>query len=418
MPVVPQADRQQPLFGLQGIDGTGRPAVWNLTPSLLSRHLLLLGAIGTGKSNTMYHLLRGIRSTMTDRDTLFIFDTKGDFYRRFWRPGDIVIANDDRATGGWWNLFREVTVDGRHTENASEIADAVFAEHTEKTSQPFFPNAARDLLKAIILNMCRDKTVFPEGGDNQILLRALQTVTPERLKTMLSRHQDLQGMIPYISDPGSGQTLGVISELQQGVSRLLIGNFAKKGSLSMRELVRRKGRQVVFIEYDLSIGSVLTPVYRLLIDLAVKEALSRSEDEGNVYFMIDEFRLLPKLTHIDDGVNFGRSLGAKFIIGVQNVQQVFHAYEEDLARSLLSGFSTTVSFRLNDSESRDFVKELSGKNGRITAYSSSVSSRGLQEQFRETTVIEDHDLSRLDIGQALIQCNGVPPFLFYFQEYR
>lgn len=418
LPVVPQYERSAPLFMLNGVDGAGRPAAWNITSSLLSRHLLLLGAIGTGKSNTMYHLLRGIRTTMTERDTLFIFDTKGDFYRRFYMPGDIVIANDSRATGGWWNLFREVTVDDRQVENASEIADAVFAEQLEKTSQPFFPNAARDLLKAVILNMCRDRKLFPQGGDNETLLHALQTVTPERLKGMLSRHRDLQGMIPYIADPKSGQTLGVISELQQGVNKLLVGNFAKKGGLSMRELVRRKGRQTVFIEYDLSIGSVLTPVYRLLIDLAIKEALSRSENEGNVYFMIDEFRLLPKLTHIDDGVNFGRSLGAKFIIGIQNVQQVFHAYSEDLARSLLSGFSTAISFRLNDSESRIFIEDLSGKNGRVTSYSSSVSSRGLQEQYRETTVIEDHDLNRLDIGQALIQCNGVPPFVFRFEEYR
>ena len=85
----------------------------------------------------------------------------------------------------------------------------------------------------------------------------------------------------------------------------------------------RPTAKVIFVEYDLGIGGMLTPIYKLLMDLAIKEALCRKSNEGNVYFMIDEFRLLPHLEHVDDGVNFGRSLGAKFFLGVQNIEQVF-----------------------------------------------------------------------------------------------
>ena len=52
-------------------------------------------------------------------------------------------------------------------------------------------------------------------------------------------------------------------------------------------------------------------MYRLLIDLALKEALGRSHSAGDVYMIIDEFKLLPKLQHIDDALNFGRSLREK-----------------------------------------------------------------------------------------------------------
>ena len=408
-------------FALPGVDGSGRPGVWAIDDGLLSRHMMLLGAIGTGKSNATYHLIDRIRKIMTDRDVMFIFDTKGDYYNQFYRGGDVVIANDQRATNGsgpdYWNLFREITIDDRLNENAMEIVKAIFEEKLEKSSQPFFPNAAKDLLRAVITHICRDTASYPGGGNNAMLLQAMQTIKPEYLVAMLKKYKDLQGMIPYIEDPRSGQTLGVLSELQQGVNEVLIGNFAKNGSISMRELVRGKGGRVVFVEYDLSIGSVLTPIYRLLFDLAIKEALSRQANEGNVYFVIDEFRLLPKLTHIDDGVNFGRSLGAKFIIGVQNVEQVFHAYGEELARSLLSGFSTTVSFRLNDYKSRDFVEQLAGKNGRITSYESTNKAKGILEQYRGASVIEDHDITNLRVGEALICTNGQAPFRFRFHEY-
>ena len=35
---------------------------------------------------------------------------------------------------------------------------------------------------------------------------------------------------------------------------MFIGNFSKVGTLSLRNLVRKKGGKKVFIEYDLSIG--------------------------------------------------------------------------------------------------------------------------------------------------------------------
>ena len=70
--------------------------------------------------------------------------------------------------------------------------------------------------------------------------------------------------------------------------------FQVHGFFSMREFIRSKGGKVLFIEYDLSIGSVLTPIYRLLFDLALKEALGRgSAQSGNVYLICDEFKLIP-----------------------------------------------------------------------------------------------------------------------------
>lgn len=50
--------------------------------------------------------------------------------------------------------------------------------------------------------------------------------------------------------------------------------------------------------------------------------------EGNVYLMCDEFKLLPNLQHIEDGVNFGRSLGVKIIAGIQSIEQLYEIYGE------------------------------------------------------------------------------------------
>ena len=134
--------------------------------------------------------------------------------------------------------------------------------------------------------------------------------------------------------------------------------------------------------------------------------------------MIDEFRLLPHLEHIDDGVNFGSSLGAKFFLGVQNIEQVFHAYGEELARSILSGFSTLVAFRVADGTTREYIKEIFGKNLSLTVFESGVRSRGMVEQMRETYVVEDWDIASLSVGEAIVGYGNYPPFRFKFRKYE
>ena len=407
-------------FALIGTNRAGQPIAWPIDEGTLSKHMILLGAIGMGKSNAMNNIVRSIRSTMTRDDIILIFDTKGDYYKEFYRPGDIVISNDSRATDGtkpnYWNLFGEVLIDKRWEENSTEIAKTIFADRLEKTTQVFFPNAAKDLFAALILCICRNQEPI-ELKHNRSLLHILQTLTSEKMVSYLKYHPDMENMISYIQDSKSGQTLGVISELQSATRELLVGNFAKRGDLSMRRLIRQKGGRAIFVEYDLGIGGILTPIYRLLFDLAIKEALCRERNEGNVYFIMDEFSLLPHLQHIDDGVNFGRSLGARFIIGAQNISQVYDAYGADRANSLLSGFSTTICFRLNDGKSREFFKELNGKNGRITSYDSMVHSRGQIDQYREAYVVEDHDIDTLSIGEAIVHSGAYPPFRFHFKLY-
>lgn len=403
---------------LLGEDGSGKPAKVALSQDLLSKHVLFLGSVGTGKTNAIFQVVAQLRSKMTPNDVMLIFDTKGDFYNAFYRPGDIVFSNDEHATGpkgaDYWNLFREIDVDAAVEENVIEIARSLFYERTLRSSQPFFPNAARDLFTGILMHFTR----AAEGKDNQQLRWFLDQASSADIRSMLQKYGDLKAMVSYIADDRSPQTQGVISELQQLAREILVGNFRKPGNLGMRRAIRNKGGRAVFVEYDLGIGNMLTPIYRLLLDMAIKEALCRRKSEGNVWFIIDEFRLIPNLQHVDDGINFGRSLGAKFIIGIQNVEQVFHAYGEPLARSILSGFSTTVAFRVNDATTRNYVQQLFGRNRKREVYMASVQSRGIVEQVRDANVVEDWDIANLPVGRAIIGLPGQEPFFFQFSKYN
>jgi type IV secretory pathway TraG/TraD family ATPase VirD4 len=415
---VPVNNSQQARCAIRGQDASGKPASFFLSDDLLSKHLLFIGGIGMGKTNGIFQILSQLRNNMTSDDVMVVFDTKGDFYDSFYRQGDIVISNDEKATGprgkDYWNIFEEINAGITTEEEIVEIARALFFERSNKSSQPFFPNAARDLFSGIMLHFHR-----MGGVKNNAVLRNFLDQTPSaEIRAILQQHQDLKAMTSYISDDRSPQTQGVISELQQHLREIFIGNFRKEGNISIRQAIRAKQGRLVFVEYDMGIGGLLTPIYQLMLDMAIKEALSRKKSDGNVWFIIDEFRLIPNLQHIDDGINFGRSMGAKFIIGVQNIEQVFHAYGEAQTHSILSGLLTTVAFRVNDAATRKFIQELVGKNRKKEVFMSSVSSRGIVEQIREANVVEDWDIANMRVGEAIINTPGYEPFFFHFDKVK
>ena len=136
--------------------------------------------------------------------------------------------------------------------------------------------------------------------------------------------------------------------------------------------------------------------------------------DGNVYLILDELKLLPNLKHLDDGINFGRSLGLKIIAGLQSLDQLNSVYKsnEAVAQNIISGFSSIVTFRLNDAKTREHISKLHGKNVVIEQY------KGLDGLLKETRrngfIVEDWDLDKLKTGEAVIKLPEIPPFKFKF----
>lgn len=401
----------------------------------LSKHLLLLGGIGSGKTNTFNFIINQTMKKMTDNDVMIIFDTKGDFAKKFYdkyNQRHIMIDNGYtyRAETLRWNLFGELHDGWKSTTQhdcelvAKEIASQLFKGRGSQ-QQPFFHQAAADLVAKTISHFLRQCLRTRDNSKlcNRELVQFFKKASVEQYTEMLQMpgNEDFLNAQMYFGRPDkpmTGQALGVFGELNSMVNDLFVGIFGDGGTentFSMRSIVRSRGRRVVFVEYDLSSGEVLGPIYRVLFDLALKEALSRSpQDTGSVYMMIDEFKLLPELMHIDDALNFGRSLGVKVCAGIQSINQLYASYGEFRGKALLAGFMNSFCFQTWDAESRAYVSSRFGRSYSNLAYR--VKNEPLMVQ-RESYTVEDWDVLSLDVGQACVNLVGHPPFLFRFREY-
>ena len=423
-PIVEDSGYDEPEVQFFG-ETNGRSASFNINADMLSRHIMLIGGTGCGKTNTFFHIIKQLKEQMGENDVMIVFDTKGDYYERFYdgqRDEVLSAAEQFRGISVGWNVFEELLIDGTDTavvsDNVSEIAWGLFSEAINKNaSNPFFPNAARDLFAAILTCLFRktgnDPTIKRLYLNNSFLKKYLDGLNVKTLYELLKNQLDQQAVMMYVGNGENDQGLGVFAELQTVIRRIFVSSFAEKGDFSIRRFVRNKGAKTLFIEYDLARGAMLTPVYKLLIDLALKEAMSRSEGErGNVYLFCDEFKLLPDLTHIENAVNFGRSLGLKVFAGLQSIDQITENYGESRGKNIIAGFSSVFSFRANDEASRQFTVGKYGKNYVIEQYDFE------HKDKRIGNVVEDWDLNSLRKGEAVIGLTDHKPFKFRFELYK
>ncbi len=424
-PAPPEAQARTARDGGDGGDGraivrlTSHAGPIALTPDTLSRHLLFIGGTGTGKTNAMMTLVAALRAQAAPEDVFVVFDTKGDYLREFYRDGDRVISNArELGPGGvHWNVFADLLAqtDDLRGDEVLEIASTIFEEQKESAGENlFFSLGARDVFAAVLEAMARDGA----SHTNQDLRRQLEG-TVQELWDLIGRYPDLLGARHYLSGGAANTTTAraVLAFMTQGIKAAFSGAFRLPGDFSVRQFVRAKGSHALFIEYDIAAGALLLPIYRVLLDLALKEALSRSHTAGNVFFIMDEFSLLPQLRHVADGVNFGRGLGLKFVVGAQNVGQVYHAYGPEVGQSILSGFGTVFAFRMTDETSRQFVRERYGANRKMITTEHTGRAVGVERNVVAGNVIEDWDLSALTTGQAIAGLPEGDPFFFPFLPY-
>ena len=86
----------------------------NIDNDIMSKHILLSGGTGSGKTNAFYLILDQLKRKMTQNDVMIIFDTKGDYYNKFGAEDDLILGNSIqyRSKSQKWNLFREILADG------------------------------------------------------------------------------------------------------------------------------------------------------------------------------------------------------------------------------------------------------------------------------------------------------------------
>ena len=394
----------------------------------LSRGLLLLGGTGSGKSNVYMHMLDTVLEVLRQQDLLLVFDPKGEFLEQIKKAGrgdDIVLISTDPADSKitrHWNIFEGLLLAETAQEmelQAREISRALFAEHIEKSHQPFFGIAASDIFTAALLDFLRTAKATGDYSrlNNQQLVRFFQYAALDDYHAMIDRNPDFQYLKTYIGKKGnemSPQSLGVLGILNSVINTILVGPFGKSGRpFSMARLTRERTSPrgtIVVLKYNLRHSQILETVYSLLISDFIKQTLALGEKtDAKTYLFLDELALIPYLSNLDQAANFGRSRGIRLIAGLQSYSQLKEKYG-DQALPIASGFSNCIAMRCVDEESRNYISGRFGKAFENLTYAG-------QNIHREAYAVGDAEQRELSVGEAIIDLCDAPAFRFRFRKH-
>lgn len=317
-----------------------------------SRHFLITGATGAGKTQIIRWLMRQI---LERRERAVIHDTKGDVLETF--PDDfILLAPHDERSAVW-----DIAADIVNEQDARELADALILD----SQDPVWPSGARDLLTGVILTLQRTKGSSWSWAD----LSNLVFADIRMLRREFTAHYP-QGLT-YLEFEGMGPSRTTISFIvtMRAHLALIISPLAKAWGEK-----HRSGHQMFsakdFIDVDNAAhrnvilqrapnlpslsAAWIGAIIRIMANHCVGPYLPDDSDR-RIWFILDEFPQLKKIEEFKHIFDKGRSRGVSAIIGVQDLSQMDEVYGADVTKSWVSSIGTKIIGRTEPGTSANII---------------------------------------------------------------
>jgi type IV secretory pathway TraG/TraD family ATPase VirD4 len=270
-------------------------------------------------------------------------------------------------------------------DDAGRIAGAIIVR--ENRNDPFFEDAARNLLKGLILHVLAAPGF--EGMRNLITVRRLLTQGDWRRVALLreggetnipsafvmlwkdmQRSEAFDGVVAGIGE----QMLTMAERTRSGVLETARTNTIFLDGAPMQRLLAKSDFDLAALKTNpkgLTIYLTLPQRYmethfrwlRLMVSLAVGEMeriKGRPRSGYPTLFMLDEFAGLKRMEVIENAVAQAAGFGVKFFFIVQNMPQLKREYE-DSWESFVSNSGLKVLFQIDDHFTRDYVSNLLGE---------------------------------------------------------
>jgi hypothetical protein len=335
-----------------------------LPKSKWTKHTLIYGGVGAGKTQILIPILR--RIFHANRKAI-LYDVKGDFTSYF--NTALLISPWDKRSA-IWDIGKDICT----RDAAQEFASSIIPSNDK---DPFWTNAAQFLMTGVLFSLQAEKGT--SWGWQELAERCNFDQT--KLYELMQRHYPKGANV--IADPASTQTGSVISTLA-AYTRLIDdlavawGNTEGRKHFSLRDWLRADyagPRQIIL---QAGKGEKLTSAYiAAMINAVVPEiispALADNEKGRTLFFVLDEFTSLSKIK-IQPLLDKGRSKGVCCILGFQDIAQVRKVYGQDDAKSITSMVGTHIVCRVGPGETREMISKQIIGTRRIATLNTNVST--------------------------------------------
>ncbi len=310
-----------------------------------TRHILITGTTGSGKSVCMMELMDKIRHRA---QRAIVYDDSGTFIKHYYREGRDVILNplDKRCPA--WNIWQ----DGDDLADFEAMAASLMPLHLSG-SDPFWIHSARTIFSTLA-----HKLKMLGSPNTRAFLRPMFS-SDDGLNKLL------QGTVAEVltSESLEKMALSIKSTLATYCKSFLYLQDETGPLFSIKKWIQHENRDGwIFVATSADKLEAIKPLISVWIDVAARNLLSLTPSfDRRIWFLIDELASLHRLSSLGLLLSQGRKYGVCNVTAFQDIHQLRSIYGRDEAEALLAMYNTNLCYRTKCPDTAMWMSRLTGQ---------------------------------------------------------
>ncbi len=365
-----------------------------------TRHILVTGSTGSGKTNLLHTLLSQVEE---HQHPAIVIDQTGEMISKYYNPdrGDIIFNPLDNRSK-CWDFWSDCS-NKEEQMRFSKILMGFNIKTSGSNADPFWVQSAE-----VIFNSCVE-VLQKEGKYSFAELDKLLRCSD--LKILQHRLAGTEAA-RYLQNDGKTTAMSILSVLATNtrpMSYLTLNEYAEKFSLKQYFRDMKQGSQAwLFLATKPSSRELTQPLIACLTELSLSMLVDAGiNSRRRLWYVMDELSALGKLPALSYIMSEGRKYGACVLSALQSLNQLYSHYGQHEGSTIFGQFGTSFFFRNNEESAIRMISNLCGsktlyKQQKNTSFGANEYRDGISynEQEKQQKLVDGSDLSNLGIGEC------------------
>lgn len=315
------------------------------------KHFMLVGAPGSGKTQTLHFLLKQLFKRDGAGDKMIIYDTKADFTAAY--PKALLVAPWD-ARSPAWDIAKDCTTAGQARELAARfIADS---------KDPMWSEGTRAILVSLIVKLQADMPftwtwrdladhIAMVSADADLLTSWVQRFNPVQAAVVMggAESKTVQSFMTTLAT--SATLIAQLAEAWESKSaRISFTQWLHDENPKYRQIILQGDGRFASLT-KAYVGAIIT-----LLSSEIQSPLFTDSTSRKLWFILDEAPTLGKVD-ILPMITVGRSKGVRVLACFQDQSQIREVYGDNEAKTWSSSAGTMIIYRVNRGDTANWLAE-------------------------------------------------------------
>ncbi|MDR1983056.1 MAG: type IV secretion system DNA-binding domain-containing protein, partial [Holosporaceae bacterium] len=367
-----------------------------------SRHTILTGTTGSGKTNVMIELLDQIT---TKNEKIVIVDTVGTYIDRYYNRSRDIILNPFSRSSVSWSFLNECAVEEEELKDIliKNVAECLIEIKSNANYDNHWDKAARNVFVETSKKALKERKTTAELLD--ILLKIPLEEIEEYLKDTYAQM--------FVDQRADKMAISVRTTLANAIS---VFDVLKESSnnFSIREWIASNESGILFLSCKPVERATLIPLITSWLSIASESLMHTLPTQKRTWFFIDELHNLKRLPRIETSLAEIRKYGGCFVVGTQMVSQLNIIYGHDLSKTITGLCGTKVVMGIPEPETAKYMSGFLGEKEEVStseaiSYGANTMRDGVNiaQKTEKKQTVPYSEIMNLTPGEAFIKFSGV-----------